>query len=244
MDLVEQPVSGRAVVPGANVEPAAERTEAPIDVTDAQRRRVPSLQADDLPPRHAGAPGDLVLGQPSTLPEQSMQPPKSMAVHAAMVAMAALLALMRSNRRYTPSVGSDAYRVEMRTVGHGPTALGSAGPFTLVADRPQAAGGGGLGFSGGQLLYLAIAACISNDLYREAASRDISLASVEVTVDGDFPARGAPSTPIEIRLSVTGDASNDDLEALVDEVDRIAEIPNSIRGTTPVTIVERRLSDR
>ncbi len=41
---------------------------------------------------------------------------------------------------------SDAYQVELRTVGDGPTALGSAGPFTLVADRPASAGGGGLGF--------------------------------------------------------------------------------------------------
>ena len=139
---------------------------------------------------------------------------------------------------------TEAYRVELRTVGGGPTALGSAGPHALVADRPALAGGGGLGFNGGQLLYLAIAACISNDLYREAASRGIELSDVQVEVDGDFPARGAPSTPIEVSVSVTGDASEAELAALLDEVDRIAEIPNSIRGTTPVTIVERRLMAR
>lgn len=136
---------------------------------------------------------------------------------------------------------SDAYHVEMRTVGEGPTALGRAGPFTLVADRPASAGGGGLGFNGGQLLYLSIAACISNDLYREAATRGIVLRSVAITVDGDFPARAAPSTPIEVSVAVTGEASEEELTALVEDVDRIAEIPNSIRGTTPVTIVERRL---
>jgi uncharacterized OsmC-like protein len=134
-----------------------------------------------------------------------------------------------------------SYAVSMRTVGDGPTALGSSGPYTLVADRPVAAGGKGLGFNGGQLLYLAVAACISNDLYREAAARVITLRSVSVDVDGDFPARGAPSAPIEVTLSVTGDATEADLEALVDEVDRIAEIPNSIRGTTPVTIVARHV---
>ncbi len=137
---------------------------------------------------------------------------------------------------------SDAYRVEMRSVGGGPTALGSAGPHTLVADRPIAAGGHGHGFNGGQLLYLAIAACISNDLYREASARGIALADVILSVDGDFPARGRPSTPIEVSLEVTGAASEDDLAALVDEVDAIAEIPNSIRGTTPVRIVARRLN--
>jgi uncharacterized OsmC-like protein len=129
----------------------------------------------------------------------------------------------------------------MRSVGAGPTALGSAGPFTLVADRPAQAGGGGLGFNGGQLLYLSIAACISNDLYREAQARGISLNEVSVSVDGDFPARGAPSTPIEVSVVVASPAPREELEALVDEVDRIAEIPNSIRGTTPVTIVGRTL---
>ena len=134
---------------------------------------------------------------------------------------------------------SDAYRIELRTVGEGPTALGSAGPFTLVADRPAAAGGGGLGFNGGQLLYLSIAACISNDLYREAANKGIRLDRVAVTVDGDFPARGAPSTPIVVDVEVRGDADAKMLGQVLDEVDRVAEIPNSIRGTTPITIRRR-----
>jgi organic hydroperoxide reductase OsmC/OhrA len=60
---------------------------------------------------------------------------------------------------------STAYRVRTRTVGGGPTALGEGVPFTLIIDRPESAGGGGLGFNGGQLLHLSIAACLSNDLY-------------------------------------------------------------------------------
>src|SRR5689334_10387869 len=65
-----------------------------------------------------------------------------------------------SDRREVPM--SDAYRAQTVTVDGGPTALGSAGAFTLVIDRPTGAGGSGLGFNGGQLLYLAIAGCISN----------------------------------------------------------------------------------
>lgn len=136
---------------------------------------------------------------------------------------------------------SEAYRVEMRTVGDGPTALGSAGPFTLVADRPISGGGHGRGFNGGQLLYLAVAACISNDLYREAGARGMTLSEVALSVDGDFPGRGQPSTPIEVSLEVTGDGSQDELAALVDEVEQVAEIPNSMRGTTLVRIVSRKL---
>jgi organic hydroperoxide reductase OsmC/OhrA len=131
---------------------------------------------------------------------------------------------------------SEAYRVEMRTVDGGPTAIGSAGPFTLVADRPVSAGGRGLGFNGGQLLYLSIAACVSNDLYREAATMGVDLRRVAVEVDGDFPGRGMPSTPISVVVDIESDASGETIDDLVAEVDRVAEIPNSLRGTIPVVI--------
>ena len=128
--------------------------------------------------------------------------------------------------------------VALRTVGDGPTALGSAGPFTLVADLPVEAGGGGLGFNGGQLLYLAIGACISNDLYREAATMGIELESVRVRVRGDFAGDPPVSTAVEYEVEISGDADPERLRELVDHVDRIAEIPNSLRGATPVKLGE------
>jgi putative redox protein len=131
---------------------------------------------------------------------------------------------------------SDAYRVQLRTVGRGPTALGQAGPFTLTVDRPTAAGGGGLGFNGGQLFYLSIAACWSNDLYREAATMGIELDRVELAVDGDFPARGSGSTPITIDLVVRSSAPGEKVRALIAEVERIAEIPRAIREGPPIEV--------
>jgi uncharacterized OsmC-like protein len=131
---------------------------------------------------------------------------------------------------------SDAYRVRLRTVGDGPTALGQGGPFTLTVDRPAAAGGGGLGFSGGQLLYMAIAACWSNDLYREAATMGVDLDGVEITVDGDFPARGSGSTPITVDLVVTSSAPEERVRELITEVERVAEIPRAIRDATPIEL--------
>ncbi len=131
---------------------------------------------------------------------------------------------------------SDAYRVRLRTVGDGPTALGAAGPFTLVTDRPSAAGGGGLGFNGGQLFYLSIAACWSNDLYREAATMGIVLDRVEITVDGDFPARGSGSTPITLDLVVRSSAPEDRVRELIAEVERVAEIPRAIREGPPIEV--------
>jgi putative redox protein len=131
---------------------------------------------------------------------------------------------------------SDAYRVRLTTVGVGPTALGQGGPFTLTVDRPVAAGGGGLGFNGGQLLYLSIAACWSNDLYREAATMGIELDGVELTVDGDFPARGAGSTPITVDLVVRSSAPEEKVRELIAEVERVAEIPRAIREGPPIEV--------
>jgi putative redox protein len=136
---------------------------------------------------------------------------------------------------------SDAYRVETSTVDGGPTALGRAGTCTVVIDRPASAGGNGLGFTGGQLLNLAVAACISNDLYREAAQRGIELSRVRVTVDADYVGDPAVSMPIEYDLEIAGEGSPEALADLVDHVDAIAEIPNSLRAGTDVRLRERRV---
>ena len=112
--------------------------------------------------------------------------------------------------------------------------MASSGAYSVITDRPTSAGGRGLGFSGGQLLYAAIAGCSSNDLYREAATMGITLNAVEVLVDGDFPARGSASTAITVDLDVRGDAPEAQLRALADEVIRIAEIPRTIREASPI----------
>ncbi len=126
--------------------------------------------------------------------------------------------------------------VETRTLDGLATAIGSAGSFTLIVDRPSEVGGGGLGFSGGQLLYLAVAGCVSNDLFREASAAGITLRRVQVRVRGDFAGDPAISTPVEYDVAIEGDAPDDELRALVDRVDAIAEIPNSLRQGTPVRL--------
>ena len=70
--------------------------------------------------------------------------------------------------------------VETRNVNDQVTALCSAGALTLVVDGP--AQSGGLGFNGGQLLRLAVAGCISNDLLRDARAESIELSHVRVKV--------------------------------------------------------------
>jgi putative redox protein len=134
------------------------------------------------------------------------------------------------------------FEVETISVDGRTTAVGSAGPFTLMVDRPAEAGGGGRGFNGGQLLNLAVAGCISNDLFREAARVGISLRRVRVTVVGDYAGDPAISTPIEYEVELTGDTTDDALRELVERVDDIAEIPNSIRRGTEVRLASVRAS--
>ena len=128
------------------------------------------------------------------------------------------------------------FEVETRTVAGRPAAVGSAGPFTLVVDRPADGGGDGIGFNGGQLLYLAIAGCVSNDLFREARADGISLERVRVVVHGDFTGDPAVSTDVVSDVEVEGDAPSERLRELVAKVDDIAEIPNSLRRGTSVSL--------
>lgn len=129
----------------------------------------------------------------------------------------------------------------MVSVGGAVTALGSAGPFTLVADRPLEGGGGGKGFNGGQLLNMAVAGCISNDLFREAAAKSMRLTHVRVTVTSDYTGNPAVSTPIEYQVEIEGEATREALDELVAHVDAIAEIPNSIRRGTEVRLTSTQV---
>ena len=128
------------------------------------------------------------------------------------------------------------FEVEVRNVAGEPAAIGSAGPHTVVVDRPAHGGGRGVGFNGGQLLYLAIAGCVSNDLFREARADGIALDRVRVVVDGDFQGDPPVSTDVTYAVEVAGDASTEALERLVAKVDAIAEIPNSLRAATAVRL--------
>jgi uncharacterized OsmC-like protein len=135
-----------------------------------------------------------------------------------------------------------AYDVETISVDGRTTALGSAGEFTLVVDRPIAGGGGGLGFNGGQLLNMAVAGCVSNDLFREAARLGIELRRVRVTAASEYGGDPATSTPIDYTVEVEGDAPEEALRELVEYVDGIAEIPNSIRRGTEVRMTSVQLT--
>jgi organic hydroperoxide reductase OsmC/OhrA len=102
---------------------------------------------------------------------------------------------------------------------------------------PKATGFGSSA-NGGELLFLALATCYCNDLYREADRQGIQIISVEVEVDGDFGSVGEPARNISYRARVTAQASQEAIQALMKHTDQVAEIQNTLRVVTPVVLKE------
>jgi organic hydroperoxide reductase OsmC/OhrA len=96
--------------------------------------------------------------------------------------------------------------------------------------------GFGSSVNGGELLFLALATCYCNDLYREAAARGIRIEAVEVEVSGNFGGRGEPATAITYRAKVKSDASEAEISQLLVDTDRVAEIQNTVRNGCTVTL--------
>jgi uncharacterized OsmC-like protein len=101
-----------------------------------------------------------------------------------------------------------------------------------IAPKPT----GGSSVSGGELLFLALATCYCNDIYREAAKRHMKVESVEVEVTGDFEAEGRPASNIVYRAKIRANASNDEIRELMSHTDTVAEIQNTVRARIPVSL--------
>lgn len=89
------------------------------------------------------------------------------------------------------------------------------------------------GFTGAELLHVAVAACVLNDLYREAEKLGIALAGVRVQATGGFNSDWA-STGIDYHVEVDSPADPASITHLVELVDELAEIPRAVRAGAPV----------
>ncbi len=101
---------------------------------------------------------------------------------------------------------------------------------------PPKSSGSGSSANGGELLFLALATCYCNDIYREAAKTGIKVSSVEVTVDGEFGEEGEPARNVSYSARVGAQAKPGDIVELMRRVDSVAEIHNTLRLATPVTL--------
>ena len=101
---------------------------------------------------------------------------------------------------------------------------------------PPKATGFGSSANGGELLFLALATCYCNDVYREAARQSIRVESVEVEVAGEFGNPGEPAKDVTYRVKVTAHGSAESIRGLMTHTDSVAEVQNTLRAATPVTL--------
>ena len=87
-----------------------------------------------------------------------------------------------------------------------------------------------------ELLFLALATCYCNDIYREAAKTGLDIQRVEVEVQGEFGAEGEPARNVQYRARVTSSATDDEIQQLMVSTDKVAEIQNSLRVETPIRL--------
>lgn len=98
--------------------------------------------------------------------------------------------------------------------------------------------GYGSSVNGGELLFLALASCYCNDIYREAAKRNIKVEKVEVNVEGNFGTEGEPAKNVVYHAKVFAQSSQDEIREMMKFTDTVAEIQNTLRVGTPVVLSE------
>ena len=103
---------------------------------------------------------------------------------------------------------------------------------------PPKSTGYGSSANGGELLFLALATCYCNDIYREAAKRNMKVERVEVNVEGDFGAEGEHARNVTYQARVFAQASEEEIRELMEFTDTVSEIQNSLRIGTPVILTE------
>jgi uncharacterized OsmC-like protein len=125
-------------------------------------------------------------------------------------------------------------RVRNREHEHQATVTTNGVAQTIVI--PSKASGFGSSANGGELLFLALATCYCNDIYREAGKQGIRVEQVEVEVVGQFGAAGEPAAHITYSAKVVADAPETDIRELMLRTDALAEIQNTLRVATPVAL--------
>ena len=97
--------------------------------------------------------------------------------------------------------------------------------------------GRGSSVNGGELLFVALATCFCNDIYREAAKRGIDVEAVKVEVTGTFGNPGEPARDISYRVEVRSNASQAAIDDLIRATDSVTEIQNALRAGCEVRLI-------
>lgn len=127
-------------------------------------------------------------------------------------------------------------QVHLKTIHDSSAAVGWAGPRTVVIDRTPRDGGIGIGFNGGELLFLAIGASYCNELFRNAVNFDIVLEDVEIIVNGDWGGEPLRARNVRFDVKVKAAAPRERIESLLKYTDQNSDVSNTLRTGTPVRL--------
>lgn len=97
--------------------------------------------------------------------------------------------------------------------------------------------GYGSSVNGGEMLLLALATCYCNDIYREAARRNMIVENVEVSCFADFGGPGEPGSNFRYEVRVISNAPKAEIEELIRHTDQVAEIHNTLRKGVEVNLI-------
>src|SRR5262245_21865634 len=97
--------------------------------------------------------------------------------------------------------------------------------------------GYGSSVNGGELLFLALATCYCNDIYREAKKRGMKVNHVQVEVSGEFnETAGSRAENVTYKAIVEAEADEEAILDLMRYTDTVAEIQNTLRAGSNVTL--------
>jgi uncharacterized OsmC-like protein len=118
-------------------------------------------------------------------------------------------------------------------------------PFVYDADHPAVLVGNGNAPTAVEFLLHAIAACLTSGLANIAAARGVTLTRVESTVEGDIDLLGILGISEDVRngyrqirvsFVIEGDASPEELAALVDQSRRRSAVYDVLTNGTDVVV--------
>lgn len=85
---------------------------------------------------------------------------------------------------------------------------------------------------------LSLAVCYCNDIYREAAKRNLKIIKVEVEVTSDFGSEGEPGRNFRYKPAIESSATPQQIQELIRHTDTVAEIHNTLRQGVNILLIE------
>jgi uncharacterized OsmC-like protein len=118
--------------------------------------------------------------------------------------------------------------------------------FVIECDEPSALLGTGKAPNPVETILAALGSCLAVGFAYNAAARDISLESLDISVEGDLDLRGFLGVSDDVRpgyqnikatCRIRSDASEEKLRELYEHVKRTSPVYDIIRNSEPLTII-------